>query len=190
MSKKKIYFGIKFLLVLLFLSLPLKAVEENNSRPKVLKGIYGNAGHIGIELSFGVNTFDYYYSRNEHYFNYLSKVNTYNLKFDGAITYFATDFNRYSFLLKSDVELSLSSASYKSFSFGIIDHIYLKDYLSANIGVITKFEGNYKFFVILGVSYYFFNSKNYHLILNNDLYLLLNSVNISNTLSLRWMYIF
>ena len=182
---------MRFIIIFLFLlQISVLAIEEVHSESHVLEGIYGNSGHIGFEFASGINSFDYYYSRDEHFFYYLGNMSAYDVKFDSSITYFSTDFNRYSFLISLNFIFSKNDIEYESFSFGVIDNMYIKDYISTDFGVIAKFEGGYKFFLILGVSYYFFNKRNYHLILSDNFNILLNSVNISNTISLKWMYIF
>jgi len=191
-------------LTILFLSINLNANFEDktinpNANPStnpsvktdyVLEGIEGNSGHIGSGLSLETNSFDYYYSREEHSFSYFNRIDVYNLKLDAFITYYSTDFNRYSFLIKFDFDVSLSKVSYKSFSFGIFDSIYLYNKFSVDLGLTTKFEGNYKFFISTGLSYYLYNGDNYYFILSNSFNFMLNSVNITNSFSLKWMYIF
>jgi len=196
-----VYFNnLKFIFFIILLSININALDEYsninpNAKPiiitsDVLEGIEGNSGHIGSGLSLGANSFDYNYSREEHFFNYLNRINSYNLKLDAFITYFSTDFNRYSFLVQFILDVSINKVSYKSFAFGIFDSIYLFDNFSGDFGITTKFEGNYKFFIIVGASYYFYNAENYYFILSNSFNFMLNSVNISNTFSLKWMYIF
>jgi len=182
---------MKYIYVLLLLfSLPIIAEPEVITQNDLLKNIYGNAGHIGTEFSFGINTFEYIYSRDTSYFRYLFKNNINRINIKGAITYFSTDYNRYTFLLESNIDIGSNYFKYQSFSFGIIDNLYLVDYLSADFGTTTVFEGSYKFFINLGISYYFIRTRHYYFILSDYFNILLNSVSISNTLYIKWMYIF
>jgi hypothetical protein len=171
-------------------SLTIFSIDKDTDDYLILDGVSGNAGHIGGELSIGVDTFDYSYVRETNYVNYILKNNINRFKLRGGITYFSTDFNRYTFLLEANIDTGVNSISYKSFSFGLLDKIYLEDYFSLDFGGTTVFEGNYQFFINIGCSYYFIKSKNYYLLISDYFNILLNSINISNTFFFKWMYIF
>lgn len=179
-----------FYIFIFILSVPISANEELLKENNNLEDLYGKSGHVGIEFSLGFNTFEYYSLRNNSYFKYLLKndINRFNINTD--ITYFSTDFNRFSFLIEANIDISSNYFSYKSFSFGIIDNLYLNNDISVNSGIMTVFEGNYNFFINLGVSYYLIQTKHYYIILSDSFNVLLNTINISNTLYINWMYIF
>ncbi len=179
-----------FYIFIFILGISINANEELANENNKLEDIYGNSGHVGIEFSFGVNTFEYYSLRNSSYFKYLLKNDVNRFNINTNITYFSTDFNRFSFLIEANLDISTNYFSYKSFSFGIIDNIYLNNDISVNLGVMTVFEGNYNFFINLGASYYLIQTRHYYVILSDYFNILLNSVNVSNTLYIKWMYIF
>ena len=183
-----------FIFFLQFFNLNAKNIDDLNSASKnerdVLKGIRGNAGHIGNELFLDIETLSYKYLRKQHYIDYLGKSSVSHLKLKGSITYFLTDFNRYSFLLEVNLNVGFSDFSYQSFSFGVVDSLYFNDEFSLDLGVTTTFEGDYKFFITTGVSYYFIRKKNYYIAVSDYFSFLINAINLNNNLSLKWMYIF
>ena len=179
-----------FYIIFIILSISVNANEQLLEENSSLSGIYGNSGHVGINFSFGINTFEYYSLRYQNYLNYLTKNNVNRFNLNSAITYFSTDFNRFSFSIEANIDVTTDYLAYKSFSFAFIDNIYINKDWSVNLGIMTVFEGNYNFFINPGVSYYLIQTRNYYFIISNYFKILLNSVNISNTLYFEWMYIF
>jgi len=163
-----------------------KSVEEKNN----LDGIYGDAGHIGVEFSLGYQNFEYYKLRDNNYLSYVFKDNIVKFYFKGAVTYFSTDMNRINFLFETNSEAGSDYFVYKSFSFGIIDKIYVNEKWSTDVGMTTVFKGSYKFIINLGVTYYFFKKRSYYWVISDFFNILLNSASLSNNLYISWVYIF
>ncbi len=179
-----------WVLIFILLLFPIFIYSAKLEKDGYFKGIHGNAGHLGISFSAGIEIFTYANANNLSSLKYVFGSKSSPVKLNAMITYFATDLNRYSFLIGANIGVSSSFISYNSFFFGFIDSLYFNKYFSFDFGLITVFEGNYNFFLNLGVSYYFFRGRNYSVFCNSSFNFLLNSFNINNNFYLGWMYIF
>ena len=162
------------------------SVEEKNN----LDGIYGDAGHIGAEFALGIQNFEYLKVREKAYFNYFYKNSITKVRFKTAVSYFSTDFNRVNFLMESNIVSDGRKFSYDSFSFAVIDKIYVNEDWSTDFGMTTVFKGNYRFLINFGLTYYFIKTKSYYWMISSYFNLLLNSISLSNNFYLSWIYVF